>query len=1053
MKFANFFIARPIFATVVSIITLIIGSLAYTNLPVAQYPEVAPPTVVVSATYPGANAETAAKTVATPLEQEINGVENMLYMSSNSTNDGTVQITVTFKLGTDLDEAQVLVQNRVAIAEPRLPEQVRRLGVTTRKNSPNMLLVVNLFSPNGTYDQTYIANYVTLQIKDVLSRINGVGEVRVFGASPYSMRIWLNPYKMASLDITAGDAMAALRSQNIQVASGTLNTPPVEDQNAFELNVQTQGRLIEPEAFGNIVVKSDGDGRLVRIRDIGRVELGAESYSTKGYLGKKAAIALPVFQRPGTNALDTSDAIIETMKELEKDFPPDLEYRIIYNPTKFVEQSIDAVIETMLEAVFLVVLVIFVFLQSWRAAIIPIIAIPVSLIGTFAVMQAFGFSLNNLTLFGLVLAIGIVVDDAIVVVENMERNMANGMGAREAAFTSMKEVGSALVATSLVLVAVFLPTAFVEGISGRFYQQFGMTVAVATVISTIVSLTLSPSISALIFKPTHNDPDAHPNPRKQPLRYFFCRFNHYMEEASEFYQRYIATYVRKPMVILLAFAGLIIFAGFMFSRVPTGFIPQQDQGYYIIGIELPPGSSLQRTDEVIQEVIEKLIETDGVENAVAFSGFSGATFSAASNAGAIFPVLESFKMREDKGITYDSLLNSLRQKMNTIDEAFVVVIPPPPVRGIGSGGGFKMMIQDRGGVGLDALKEATFAMMGAAQERPEVTGVYSFFNTDTPQLYLDIDRVRAEKLGVPVSNIFEALEIYLGSSFVNDFNYLGRTFRVTAQADAPYRMTEEDISRIKVRNRSGGMVPLGSVTVFRDDAGPARVPRYNLYQSAELSGDTAAGYSSGEAIAAMEELAEQVLPEGVGFEWTEIAYQQKNAGNTAAIAFTLAVIFVFLLLSAQYESWVLPLAVVLIVPMCLLSSITGIAIAGMDNNILTQIGFVVLIGLACKNAILIVEFCKQKEDEGMDMWEAAKEAGRIRLRPILMTSFAFILGVVPLVLASGAAAEMRQALGVSVFSGMIGVTFFGLAFTPIFYVVVRKLAQRLRQHFMGESAN
>lgn len=1052
MKISHFFIDRPIFAAVIWIIVLIIGAIGYAKLPIEQYPSVTPPTIVVSANYPGASADVVAKTVASPLEQEINGVENMLYMSSQSTDSGAVSITITFALGTNLDTAQVLVQNRVAVAEPRLPEEVRRRGITTRKNSPDLMMVVNMFSPDGTFDQTYIGNYATLQIKDALARINGVGDIRLFGASEYAMRIWLDPDRISSLGLTAGDVVSALRSKNVQVASGTLGQQPMEKQGAFELKVQTQGRLIAPEEFANIVVKSGEGGRTVRVKDIGRVELGADSYGTRGYLAGKAAIALPIFQRPGTNAIETADAIKARMVELSKDFPKGLEYKIVYNPTDFVSQSIDAVYSTIIEAVVLVVLVIMLFLQNWRAAIIPIVAIPISLIGTFAVMDIIGFSLNNLTLFGLVLAIGIVVDDAIVVVENMERLMASGMKPREAARQTMTEVGGALVAIGLVLVAVFLPTLFIDGISGRFFQQFGVVIAVATVLSVAISLILSPALAALLLRPTHHVRHAaSPKFLLNPLPHIYHHFNIRMESFSNRYGRLVSKVVHLGGVMLLLYGGLMLLTFLGFREVPTGFIPPQDQGYFIVGIALPSGASLDRTDAVVQEATQRLLKVDGVINAVGFAGFSGATFTSASNAAAIFPVLDTFENRAKKGITYDALLANIRGAMMGIDKAFVVVIPPPPVRGIGNGGGFKMMVQDRGGVGIEQLNGALWQLAGAANQSGVVTSVFSFYEIGTPVLYLDVDRERTERLKVPLDRVFESLSVYLGSAYVNDFNYLGRTYRVTAQADADYRMAADDIARMRVRSSSGAMVPLGTLATFEDRSGASRQPRYNLYPAAELQGDTAPGFSTGQALAKMEELASQLLPPGISFEWTELAYQQKLSGNTGAIAFVLAVVFAFLLLAALYESWVLPLAIVLIVPMCLLSAITGVWIAGKDNNILTQIGLVVLIGLACKNAILIVEFAKEREEQGESPWQAAMDAAKLRLRPILMTSFAFILGVVPLVIASGAGAEMRQALGVAVFSGMIGVTFFGLIFTPVFYVLCRKLSISIRQ-MVGLSA-
>lgn len=1046
MNFSQFFISRPKFASVLAIMVLIIGGLAYQTLPIEQYPQVAPPTIQVTASYPGANAEIAAQTVATPLEQQINGVENMLYISSQSTADGNVSITVTFELGTDLDNAQVQVQNRVAIAEPRLPEPVRRIGVTTIKNSPDLMLVVNMFSPNGTYDQTYIANYVTLQVRDQLARIEGIGNILVFGASQYSMRIWLDPDRIASIDMTAGEVIKALQGQNIQVASGTLNKSPItQGQTAFELSVQTQGRLIEPEEFANVIIKNT-DGRIVRLKDVGRVELGAESYATRGYLGDKKAVAMPIFQRPGSNALETAEIIRQSMEKLSANFPPDLAYDIAYNPTEFISQSIDAVEMTIYEAIALVVLVILVFLQNWRAAIIPIIAIPVSLIGTFAVMSALGFSLNNLTLFGLVLAIGIVVDDAIVVVENMERLLAEGKKPLEAARQTMREVGGAVMAIGLVLVAVFLPTAFVGGISGQFYSQFGITIAVATLISVAVSLILSPALSAVLLKP-HIKSDKKPS----ALTRLGNGFNRFMHKTSDMYGKLTAKLIRLGTLMSLIYIGLMALAGYLFTSVPQGFIPAQDQGYLIVSVQLPSGSSLSRTDDVVQDAVNRLLKIDGIRTSVGFAGFSGATFTNASNSAAIFTMMDSFEDRAAKGLSFTQIFAQVQDQMSQIKDAFVVVIPPPSVRGIGNGGGFKMMIEDRAGRGLEVLEQAMWQLAGAANQAPATQSVFSFFETNTPQLYVDIDRERVERLGVPVSEVFSALEIYLGSAFVNDFSYLGRTFRVTAQADSPFRMTPDDIGRIRVRNTAGDMVPLSSVATFKYQSGPSRVPRYNLFPAADLIGSTSPGFSSGEAIASMEKLAADILPEGIGFEWTELAYQQQTAGNSATIAFVLAVVFVFLLLVALYESWTLPLSVILIVPMCLLSAITGVWIMDMDLNILTQVGLIVLVGLASKNAILIVEFARHLEQQGSPLHEAAVEASKLRLRPILMTSFAFILGVVPLVLATGAGAEMRQALGVTVFSGMLGVTFFGLIFTPVFYVLCRKLSMLVKGQKLDEN--
>ena len=1034
MKFSHFFIDRPRFASVISAMIVIFGILSFFALPIAQYPEIAPPQVQVTASYPGANAETIAATVATPLEQEINGVEGMIYMSSQSTNDGQMTINVTFQPGTDLDNAQVLVQNRVQVAQPRLPEEVRRRGITTIKNSPDMLLVINLYSPDNSYDQTFIGNYATLQLKDVLARLDGVGNVQIFGASQYSMRIWLNPDRIASLDLAAEDILDAVRSENVQVSSGTLNQNPVARQNAFELNVQTQGRMVRIEEFENIIVKSEG-ARLVRLKDVARVELDAESYASRGYLGKSASVAMPIYMRPGANALETAGGVEALMEEIAKNFPPGLEYTIVYSPTDYIDSSMREVFVTLFQALMLVVLVVLVFLQSWRTSIIPVIAIPISLIGTFALMQVFGYSLNMLSLFGLVLAIGIVVDDAIVVVENVERKLREGLDIVTATKDTMDEVGTALIATSLVLVAVFLPTVLMDGISGQFYKQFGVTIASATMLSTVVTLTLSPAMAVIFMKNMEINPGAEPQQKSRgPLAALAHMFNGAIDKLSSGYGFVVSKLVRVIALCLIVYAGLIGATWFQFSKIPTGFIPPQDQGYAIVAVQLPSGASLNRTDALIQEITDLLLEIPGVDNTVSFTGFSGATFTQASNAGALFAVLSPMEERRD----FDTILNEMRQKVRHIDEAFVVVIPPPPVQGIGSGGGFKMMIQDRAGHGPEKLEQVTWMMAMAGNQSPEVTSAFTFFETSTPRIYLDIDRERARRLEIPLGNIFQALETYVGSSYVNDFNFLGRTYRVTAQADAEYRLTPDDVMRLKIRNASGEMVPIGSVATVSDTSGPSRMPRYNLFPAGDLTGDTAMGFSTGQSIARMEALAEQLLPNGFDYEWTELAYQEKQTGNTAILIFCLSVLFVFLLLAAQYESFSLPLAIILIVPMCLFSAGLGLMIAGMDNNILTQIGLIVLVGLAAKNAILIVEFAKQNEDDQkMDRFQAAVEACKVRLRPILMTAFSFILGVLPLLFATGAGFEMRQAIGLTVFSGMLGVTLFGLLFTPVFYVLMR----------------
>jgi hydrophobe/amphiphile efflux-1 (HAE1) family protein len=1023
---------RPIFASVIAVIITLLGAIAYGGLPVTQYPAIAPPTIQITASYPGASAEVAADTVATPLEQEVNGVEGMIYMLSQSTGDGSVTLSVTFEVGTDLDVAQVLVQNRVAAAEPRLPAPVRAIGVATQKSSPDLLMVVNLFSPDDSYDQLYIANYATLQIRDTLARIGGVGQIRLFGASEYAMRIWLDPDLIKAVDLTAAEVVASLRQQNVQVSAGTLNAPPSRTPNAFEIGVQAMGRLTRPEQFEDIIVRSSDEGRIVRLKDVARIELGAQSYTTRGFLRGKPAVALPIFQTPGTNALQTASEVKETMATLAREFPPGLAYTIGYNPTEFIDQSVAAVVKTIFEAVALVVFVIFLFLQTWRASLIPIIAIPVSLIGTFSVMAALGFSLNNLTLFGLVLAIGIVVDDAIVVVENVERHIRDGLSPREASHRTMDEVSGALVALGLVLVAVFVPAAFVPGISGAFYQQFALTIATATMISVLVSLTLSPALCAVLLKPAEASGDTSRGSG------FFRRFNRSMDGLSSRYAKLTGGLVRRGGLVLIVYVGLLLLTALQFSAVPGGFIPDQDQGYAIVSIELPAGAERERTDAVAREVSAKLLTIDGIENAIGFSGFSGATFTSAPNAATLFTPFKPFDERPPIG----ALTQEMREVVATIEDASVLVIQPPPIRGIGNAGGFRMMIEDRRGRGLEMLEDTARELTAAANAAEGITRAYSLFNTSTPQLYLDIDRERAERLRLPTERVFDTIEIYLGSAYVNDFNYLGRTFRVTAQADAPFRASRGDILRLNARNDLGEQVPLGSVASARYETGPYRVMRYNLYPAASVYGSTLPGTSSSEAIETMESLAAEMLPNGLSFEWTELAYQQKQAGSTGLAVFVFSIVFVFLLLAAQYESLSLPLAVILIVPMCMLFAMFGIWVSDGDNNILVQVGLIVLVALAAKNAILIVEFAKQKEDAGQSRFEAAVTAARLRLRPILMTSLAFILGVVPLVIATGPGAEMRRALGITVFSGMLGVTLFGLLFTPVFYSLCRAWARK-----------
>ncbi len=1045
MKLTHFFIDHPIFATVVSLFITIVGGVAFLALPVAQYPEIAPPTIQITATYPGASAEVVSDTVATPLEQQINGVENMLYMSSQATGDGHLTLTVTFKLGTNLDTAQVLTQNRVAIAEPRLPDAVQRLGVTVKKASPDLMMVIALSSPDGSRDQLYISNYATLQVKDVLARVDGVGDVGAVGARDYAMRIWLDPDRVAAHDLTAGDVVNALKAQNVQVSAGLLNQPPMPSPGAFQLNVVTLGRLTDPAQFGDIVIKTDSAGRTTRVRDVGRVELAAQDYGSNGYLDGRTAVPLIIYQQPGSNALATADRVKATMAQLAKDFPSGLTYDIPFNPTAFIAQSVDEVLTTIYEAVGLVVIVVILFLQTWRASIIPIVAIPISLIGTFTVLAAAGFSLNNLTLFGMVLAVGIVVDDAIVVVENVERNLQRGLSPREAAHVTMDEVGGALIAIALTLCAVFIPSAFIAGISGQFFRQFAVTIAASTVISCIVSLTLSPALCALLFKPHVAHADRPRTPLLfRPVTGFFRGFNAAFDWLSDRYGRLTGRLARLSVLMLVLYAGLIGLTGYQFFRAPTGFVTAQDQGYLINVFQLPAGASLDRTDAVVKQATQIILGTPGVAHAVAFAGFDGATFTNAPNAGAVFSTLTPFAEREAHGQTQASIAAALRQRLGAIEAAFSIVITPPPVRGIGTAGGFKMYVQDKRGRGLPALEAATQDLANAANATPGFVGVFSLFNTRTPKIYADIDRVRAQMLGVPADRVFDALQTYLGSAYINDFNYLGRTYEVTAQADWRFRKDLRDVANLKTRNDAGQMVPIGAVTKLKSITGPYRVPRYNLYPAAELQGGTLPFISSGQALTTMERLAAEHLPDGFGFAWTDIAFQQKLAGNTTLMIFGASVLFVFLVLAAQYESWTLPLAVVLIVPMCLLAAVTGLLLRGMNVDILAQIGFVVLVGLAAKNAILIVEFAKQSEEAGSSPLQSAILAARTRLRPILMTSFAFILGVVPLAVATGAGAEMRQSLGTAVFFGMLGVTGFGLLFTPVFFVVLRGVFGRGR---------
>ncbi|MGQ0564390.1 MAG: efflux RND transporter permease subunit [Gemmobacter sp.] len=1036
----GFFVDRPIFAAVLSIILTILGALAYFRLPVEQYPEIAPPSIVVRAAYPGADAATVASTVATPLEQEINGIEGMLYMSSYSTADGSMSLTITFELGTDIDAAQVLVQNRVSIAEARLPEEVRRLGLTTTKSSPNLMMVVHVLSPDDTFDELYVSNYARARIRDRLVRLDGVGDLVMFGEREFAARVWLDPDKLASFGLTAGDVVSAIREQNIQVSGGTLGAPPNSDASAFEVAVTTQGRLQEPRQFGQVIVRSTDDGRIVRVADVARVEIGARSYSTNSYLNNKAAVALGIFQRPGSNGLAASDEIIATMEELKALFPPGLEYRIVYNPTEFIRTSIEAVYVTIFEAVLLVVAVVIIFLQSWRAAIIPLLAIPVSLVGTFAVMLLMGYSLNMLTLFGLILAIGIVVDDAIVVVENVERNIAEGMSPRDASHRTMDEVSSAVIGIALVLISVFVPTLFIAGITGTFYSQFAVTISVATAISALNSLSLSPALAALLLRP-----HSHARPGNVVARFFgglADGFNRGFDRLSAGYGWMVRRLVGSTGALLgmfVVFAGLLGATWWMTQRVPTGFIPQMDQGYAIVVVQLPDSASLERTDAVIRQASDIVTSVPGVANAVAFAGFSGATFTNASNQGVIFASFAPFDERLKDGHTGNAIVGQLYGRLQSLREAFVIANPPPSVAGVGNGGGFKLQLQDLDSDDMRRVLGTAYQIMGMAQSDPAVAGVFTTFSASGKQIYLDIDRVRAQMLNVPIGNIFESLSINLGSAYVNDFGAFGRQFQVRAQADERFRVDTEAIAKLRVRSATGALVPLGTLVTIRDTTGPQLVQRYNMLVSVPLQGNAAPGKSTGESLVAMENLARAAAPPGVTFEWTELALQERDQGSSAYI-FAFSVLFAFLVLAALYESWTLPLAIVLIVPLSILAALIGVSLRGMDNNVLTQIGLIVLVGLAAKNAILIVEFAKQAEaDRGMSPVEAAIDASRQRLRPILMTALAFILGVVPLVIATGPGAEMRQALGTAVFAGMIGVTLLGLLLTPVFYVAIRRL--------------
>ncbi len=1053
MSFPRFFIDRPIFAGVLSILILIGGLVAMFNLPISEYPEVAPPSVVVQAQFPGANPSVIAETVATPLEEQINGIEGMLYMNSLATTDGNLSLTVTFEIGTDPDLAQQKVQNRVSQALPRLPDVVRQLGVTVIKSSPDLTMVVHLRSPNERYDMLYLRNYATLNVRDALARVRGVGQVRLFGSGDYAMRIWLNPDQIAERSMTASEVLDQIRRQNIQVAAGQIGGPPYDDGIQVQLPINVKGRLQSVEEFSQIIVKRDDDGTVVRLGDIARLEMDSQQYSLRSLLDNKPAVAIPIFASPGANALDISSGVRATMAELSETFPEGVDYSIVYDPTVFVQESINAVVKTLLEALALVVLVVIVFLQTWRASIIPLLAVPVSIVGTFGLMLAMGFSINVLSLFGLILAIGIVVDDAIVVVENVERNIANGLKPREATIAAMKEVTGPIIATSLVITGVFVPIAFLSGLTGQFYKQFALTIAIATIISTINSLTLSPALSAILLKGKDAPKDILTRLMDFLFGWFFRLFNRVFGAATAIYAKSVGGFIGRKGIMMALYALLLGATYQGFQMVPPGFIPLQDKQYLVSFAQLPQGATLERTEEVMRAMSEAALEEPGVTGAVAFPGLSINGFVNSSSAGIVFVTLDDFNKRTDPSLSGGAIAQKLQQKFAGIEDAFVAIFPPPPVQGLGTIGGFKLQVQDRRDQGYQALDDVMKQVLGKAWGAPELTGVFSSYNINMPQLFADVDRTKAERLGIPVDEIFRTMQIYLGSLYVNDFNRFGRTYQVIAQADKPFRSTPESIAQLQTRNAAGQMVPLGSVVTVSETFGPDTTMRYNAFRSADLNGNAAPGFSSGEAQAAITKILEETLPPGMEFEWTELTYQQILAGNTAVFIFPLCILLVFLVLAAQYESLTLPLAVILIVPMSILSALIGVYLTGGDNNIFTQISLFVLAGLASKNAILIVEFARELEREGRGLVEAAIEASRLRLRPILMTSFAFIMGVVPLVLSSGAGSEMRQSIGIAVFSGMLGVTFFGIILTPVFYVLVRKLEGRRDSAKVAETAS
>lgn len=1046
MNISKFFVDRPIFAGVLSMLIFIAGLISMFQLPISEYPEVAPPSVVVNASFPGANPKVIAETVARPLEEQLSGVENMLYMFSQATSDGRMTLTVTFKIGTDPDLAQQMVQNRVTQATPRLPEVTRQLGVTVVKSSPDLTMVVHLISPDKRYDELYLRNYALMHVKDELAKVEGVGNVRLFGSGDYAMRIWLNPEKVAERGLSANDVINAIREQNVQVAAGVIGGAPMTDPVDLQLPINAKGRLETPEEFEEIIIRAGDEGQITRLKDVARVELEAAEYSLNSMLNNQPAVAIPIFQSPGANAIQISDNVRAIMADLKERFPQGVDYEVVYDPTVFVRESIRAVIKTLLEALALVVIVVVVFLQTWRASLIPLLAVPVSIIGTFALMYLFGFSINTLSLFGLVLAIGIVVDDAIVVVENVERNIETGLSPLEASYQAMREVSGPIIAISLTLVAVFVPIAFVSGLTGQFYQQFAMTIAISTVISAINSLTLSPALAALLLR-------SHDAPKDRLTKiidflfgWFFKWFNNSFKRASHGYSTSVSGLLRHKTVSVIVYAILLGFTVYGLNALPKGFVPAQDKQYLISFAQLPDGSSLARTEEVIQEMGRIALEEPGVANAVQFPGLSVNGFTNSPSAGIVFVPLDPFEDRTDPSLSAGAIASRLQAKFAQIEEAFIAIFPPPPVRGLGTTGGFKLQIEDRADLGYEKLAEVVQQTLGQAWQSPALTSVYSNYKINVPQLYADLDRTKAKQLGLNVKEIFDTMQIYLGSLYINDFNRFGRTYQVIAQADAPYRNSPDDALNLKIRNIQGEMVPLGSVIEIQESYGPESAAHYNGYLAADLNGNAAPGYSSGQAQDAISEILEKTLPPGMVFEWTDLTYQQVLSGNTAMYIFPLCLLLVFLVLAAQYESLILPLVVITIVPLSILAAVFGVWVTDGDSNIFTQISFFVLAGLASKNAILIVEFARELEINGMETVKAAIKAARMRLRPILMTSFAFIMGVVPMVLSTGAGSEMRNDIGITVFSGMLGVTFFGLFFTPIFYVLLRKLEGRRRYH-------